>query len=372
MVTMKDVARAAGVSQAAVSYAYSRPNKLSQEQRRHIMETAARLGYPGPNIVGASLRSGKIGAIGVMLMDTLAYAFTDPSTHSLLQGIVRSHIFDDFALTLLPLPHDSESAASRVPDRSALRGLVDGIIVHSLPDDHPALLTLRSRGIPIVIVDAPHLAGVPLVGIPDRQAARGQMEHVLQLGHERIGIIAERLIPDGFRGYVTEERLALGTERVVRERVTGYREAYEAAGGNFEAVPIVEAGAFDVAAGTDIAQTLLGDHNVTAVVTTSDTMAVAALQVARQRGLLVPADLSVIGFDDAPEAERWNLTTIRQPMVEKGRLAAAMLFDMLSDDTEPADVSLPTDLVIRGTTSRQGAGAPPRPSTKGPGHSPRA
>jgi len=84
MVNMKDVARAAGVSQAAVSYAYSHPAKLSENQVRHIMKTADRLGYAGPNIIGSSLRSGgRTGAIGVMVMDTLHYAFTDASTKCL-------------------------------------------------------------------------------------------------------------------------------------------------------------------------------------------------------------------------------------------------------------------------------------------------
>ncbi|MGW3472265.1 LacI family DNA-binding transcriptional regulator [Saccharopolyspora sp. NPDC000995] len=349
MVTMKDVAQAAGVSQAAVSYAYSRPGKLSEGQLRHIMETAVKLGYPGPNVVGASLRSRKTGAIGVMVMDTLKYAFTDPSTKCLLEGVVRSDRLSDQALTLLPLPHEPEPVTGR--GRQALRGLVDRVIVHCLPDDHPGLLALRSRNIPIVVVDPPRIPGVPLVDIPDREAARSQLEHLLGLGHERIGIIAERLLPDGFHGPVSSDRRAKTTERVVRERLEGYREAFEAAGEDFERVPIVEAGAFDFTSGARSARALLHEHDLTAVVATSDTMALAALDVARQRGLNVPTDLSIIGFDDAPDAQIHGLTTIRQPMIEKGRLAAEMLFEMLSDALEPSDVTLPTELVVRETTA---------------------
>ncbi|MGW3472360.1 LacI family DNA-binding transcriptional regulator [Saccharopolyspora sp. NPDC000995] len=348
MVTMKDVARAAGVSQAAVSYAYSRPGKLSEGQRQHILETADRMGYAGPNVVGASLRSRKIGAIGVMVMDTLEYAFTDPSTKFLLEGVVSSGRLGEQALTLLPLPHDSDPVNGR--GRQALRGLVDGVIVHSLPDDHPDLPALSSRNIPVVIVDAPLLPGVPLVGIADRDAARKQFEHVLRLGHERIGILAERLLPDGFHGRVNADRRALGTERVVRERIEGYREAFDSAGGDFEQVPVVEAGAFDRESGSRAARILLDDHDLTAIVATSDTMAIAALDTARQRGLRVPADLSVIGFDDAPDAEARGLTTIRQPMVEKGRIATEMLFEILSG-AEPDSVTLPTELIIRATTT---------------------
>lgn len=348
MITMKDVALAAGVSQAAVSYAYSRPAKLSAGQVQHIMATAARLGYPGPNIVGASLRSGKLGAIGVMVMDTLAYAFTDPSTKALLEGVVQSHKLDDLALTLLPLPHDAAALADG--GRSALRGLVDGVIVHSLPDDHPALLVLRSRNIPIVIVDAPRIGGLPLVGIRDREAAREQIRHVMELGHTNIGVVVERLKPDGHRGMVDAVRRHESVERVNRERVEGYREELEAAGMDFDAVPIVEAGAFDEASGREVCQLLLDSSDLTAIVTTSDTMAIATVKAARDRGLDVPGDLSVIGFDDAPDAAAFELTTIRQPMVDKGHIAATMLVELMAGNDEIDGVTLPHEMVVRGTT----------------------
>lgn len=123
--------------------------------------------------------------------------------------------------------------------------LVDGAIVHSLPDNYPALLTLRARNMPLVIVDAPALPGVPLVGIRDRQAAGSQMRHLLELGHQRIGILVERLRPDGRRGRADPARWSNSPERVVRERIEGYRLAYEEAGHRFDAVPIIEVGAFD-------------------------------------------------------------------------------------------------------------------------------
>lgn len=358
MVTMKDVARAAGVSQAAVSYAYSRPSKLSATQVKHIMSTAERLGYAGPNIVGASLRSGKVGAIGVMVMDSLQYAFTDWSTKSLLEGVVESHLIDDCALTLLPLPHNVESLAQpdrRTSDggRSALRGLVDGVIVHSLPDDHPALMFLRARKIPIVVVDAPRMPGVPLVTVRDREAARGQMEHILELGHTNIGVIVDRLVPDGHRGWVDAERRSASTERVVRERLRGYADACTAAGIDFAAVPMVEAGAWDDSSALNAARTLLGESNITAVVTTSDTMALATLQVAEEMGVSVPGQLSVVGFDDVPTAESAGLTTVRQPMVDKGRIAANMLMELIAGNLEHEEQqTLPTELVVRRTTAR--------------------
>ncbi|MCG3754750.1 LacI family DNA-binding transcriptional regulator [Amycolatopsis sp. Poz14] len=345
MVTMREIARAAGVSQAAVSYAYNRPAKLSETQRRHILDTAARLGYAGPNVLGAGLRAGKVGAIGVMVMDSLEYAFTDPSTRALLEGIAQSRKFDDHALTLVPLPRSPVAADDGLPDQAALQGIVDGMIVHCLPDDHRSLRTLQSRGLPMVVVDAPLLPGVPRVCVQDRLAAQDQMRHLLDLGHRKTGVLAERLSPDGRRGLAGPGRRAESTERVVRERVAGYLDV--AAG----PVSVMEAGGFDRAAGTAAAHELLDTAPLTAIAATSDTMAIAALEAARARGLRVPDDLSVIGFDDAPDAERWSLTTMRQPMREKGRIVAEMLHDLLNGRTPAETVELPVDLVVRETTA---------------------
>jgi DNA-binding LacI/PurR family transcriptional regulator len=350
MVNMKDVAEAAGVSQAAVSYAYSRPDKLSAAQARRILQTAHRLGYAGPNVVGASLRSGKVGAIGVMVMDSLSYAFSDPSTTALLQGIAMNDQASGSAVTLIPLPYGTQGETGQ--QGSGLRGLVDGVIVHSLPDDHPALLVLRARRLPMVTVDAPHLPGVPLVGIRQRDAAEMQATHLLEQGHRRIAVITERLLPDGVHGWVSEERRRLCVEYGVRERLLGYEEAFGKFGADFASVPIYEAGGFAAAAGTRAAQEVLSMRgDITGVITTSDVMAFAVLEVAQTYGRRIPSDLSVIGFDDAPEAYRHGLTTLRQPILKKGEVAANLLFEMMAGRQTELETMLPAELVIRGTTS---------------------
>lgn len=355
VVNMSDVADAAGVSQAAVSYAYNRPEKLSGAQREHILATAAKLKYPGPNVIGSSLRSGKVGAIGVMVMDSMSYAFSDDSTKALLEGVVRVRQLDDMALTLIPLAHreyglDGTALEMSHDARPALRGLVDGAILHSLPDDNPALRILLRRGIPVVIVDAPFVETVPMIRIEDRKAAFAQVDHLVQLGHRRIGFLAERLRPDGMRGPVSRERRSMAVEHVVRERLEGYEAACLFHGIPFDSVPVIEAGGFSREAGLTAAADLL-DNDLTAVVATSDTMALAVLEVAQARGLSVPSDLSVFGFDDAPGASAAGLTTVRQPMVEKGELAAQMLLALLSGAEQVDSQILPWEVVIRNTTS---------------------
>jgi len=100
MPTMHDVAKAAGVSQAAVSYAYNRPHKLSEARRAHILAVAEKLGYAGPNPAGRSLRTGQVGALGLMITDSLPYAFDDPATTELLTGIPEVGELAEVALTL--------------------------------------------------------------------------------------------------------------------------------------------------------------------------------------------------------------------------------------------------------------------------------
>lgn len=357
---MKDVAVAAGVSQPAVSYAYNKPSEISEAQREHIFKVAKRLGYPGPNVRGRSLRSGRVGAIGLMIMDELPYAFVDPSTLGLLRGIGEIGELANTALALFPLQKDiANNADERGGESLAVRGFVDGLIAYSLPDNYPVVEMARKQGIPLVVVDAPVIANVPFVGIDDHGSGIAQMRHLLQLGHREIGVIADRLRPDGFKGRVTVERFAQSTEHVVRARIDGYLTAAKDFGIGFDELVIIEAGSFDYASGDWAAHSMLDTKQITGVATTSDVMASSMLKVAKQRGVVVPHELSVIGFDDIPEAAGLELTTIRQPLIEKGRQAARLLHQLLegtlNKQSSSARVVLPTELVVRGTTDKVGS-----------------
>jgi DNA-binding LacI/PurR family transcriptional regulator len=354
-VSMKDVAIAAGVSQPAVSYAYNKPSEISDSQREHILKVAKELGYPGPNVRGRSLRSGRVGAIGLMIMDALPYAFADPSTIGVLKGIGEFGELSSVALSLFPLQREfAESSVVSKGMSLALRGLVDGLIAHCLPDNYPGIEIALKQGIPMVLVDAPVIEGLPFVGIDDFGSGKAQMQHLLDLGHRRIGIIAERLRPDGQKGYVSRRRIQESTEHVVSERISGYLTAAQAAGLSFDDLVVVEAGGFDYADGYWAAERLLEKKGITAVAATSDVMALSMLTAARERRMSVPKQLSVIGFDDIPEAVGANLTTIRQSLVEKGRVAAQMLHELLNaEDPEAVEarrIILPTELIVRTST----------------------
>ncbi|WP_321852384.1 LacI family DNA-binding transcriptional regulator [Burkholderia diffusa] len=357
---MKDVALAAGVSQPAVSYAYNKPSEISEAQREHILAVAKKLGYPGPNVRGRSLRSGRVGAVGLMIMDELPYAFADPATTSLLRGIGEISELANVALALFPLQKDLANHPGDVENGSlAVRGFVDGLIAYSLPDHYPVIEVARRQGIPLVIVDAPIIDKVPFVGIDDLQSAIVQMRHLVELGHRKIGVVADRLRPDGVRGLVTRERFQQATENVVRARIEGYLRAAEAVGLGFDDIPIIEAGGFDRASGIWAAAQILEHTDLTAVAATSDVMALTLVHAAREQGVAVPDWLSVVGFDDIPEAAGAGLTTIHQPLIEKGRQAAQLLSELLNGSAarkpRAAKVMLPTELVVRSTTKAPAA-----------------
>ncbi|WP_409488239.1 LacI family DNA-binding transcriptional regulator [Pseudomonas promysalinigenes] len=355
MVSMKDVAKAAGVSQPAVSYAYSGSSKVSASQREHILSVAASLGYPGPNVRGRSLRSGRVGAIGLVVMDQLSYAFDDPWAMSLLKGIAKVNELSNVALTLFPMRSKKLEGDVDGDSNLAVRGLVDGLIISTLPDDHAIVQFIIKRNIPAVVIDSPRLEGIHYVGIDDRQAAIDQMEHIIGLGHRKIGVLVERLLPDGKKGVVNRARFKASTEMIVRERLTAYVDAAQKHGIGFDELVIVEAGGFTDALGREAALTLL-KRGVSAIVASSDVMALASLSQAKEMGMSVPEQLSVIGFDDIPEAGIRELTTIRQPLIEKGEWAARLLLEEL-ESREPIDPKVKifeTALVIRSSTGKPG------------------
>ncbi|MFE6158732.1 LacI family DNA-binding transcriptional regulator [Streptomyces sp. NPDC056486] len=346
---MRDVAQAAGVSQAAISYAYNRPEKLSAAQRERIFQVADQLGYAGPHSAGRTLRTGQVGAIGLMITDSLPYAFDDPATSALLKGISEAGEVAETALTLLPCPLESDQLAQR--SGVLLRGLVDGFLAYAMPEGHPAVETVLRRELPVVIIDGPNPGGLAWVGIQDREAARQAAAHLLALGHRSIGILVDRLVPDGYSGPVSPTRRRQARDRVMKERLAGYAAAFRAAGVPWGSATIIEAGGFHESASLSAARTLLGSEPVTAVLAATDVLALATMSTARDRGLRIPDDLSVVGFDDLPAAAGAQLTTVHQPLVDKGRRATQLLLEVI-EGGQPREICLPTELVVRETTAQ--------------------
>lgn len=349
------VARAAGVSASTVSNAFNRPERLTPALRERVLRAAAELGYGGPDPVARSLRSGRAGALGIVFRKSLGEAFDDPATAQLLRGVSHATDPQQLAIVLVPgLPDEAPSVAPAVRNAA-----VDGLIVYSLPGDDPLVTATLSRRVPTVIVDSPAADDLPatagtaidFVGIDDRTAAGTAVRHLLELGHRHLAILSLALSAYAHPGPAGAELRAQATASVPKARLRGCEQAVVAGGLDWTEVAVEQSPINNVASGRARAHALLDRvPEVTALFAFSDPLALGAALAARERGLSVPGDLSIVGFDDtAPESE--GLTSVHQPLLDKGRVAADRLLRTLTAESPPSPSEpLPTRLVVRGST----------------------
>ena len=318
--TLASLAAELGISRTTVSNAYNRPDQLSPQLRSRVMETAKRMGYPGPDPVARSLRTRKAGAIGLLLTEQVSYAFRDPGAVAFLEGLTLECDLARVGLLLVPARPDSEDVLA------VSSAAVDGFVVYSMPDDDPHLAAALARPVPAVICDQPSTTGADLVGIDDAAAIRGVADHLLGLGHRRIGVICMRLGRVNMDGPVSIDRQNAAHYHVQRNRLRGLREAFTAAGVAWDRVPVVERFEHSVDAGASAAAEVLAlDPGITALVATTDVFALGAINELIRRRQRVPEDVSVTGFDGIRSAIDAELTTVVQPVVEKGRQAGRLL-----------------------------------------------
>ncbi len=339
---LEDLARRLGVSRTTVSNAFSRPDQLSADLRARVLDAARQAGYAGPNPVARMLRTGRAGAIGLVLPEPLPFALDDPTTSELIRGIADA--CEERRLGLLIEPGALRAGDPRVIGDVA----VDGFIAYSLPRSAAALQRLLAGTTPLVVIDQPRLPDVATVTIDDRAAAREAARHLVGLGHRRFGIVALPLQADGYDGPADAARVANSDYDVTAQRLAGYREALEEAGIDAAAVPVVECAHSDEELGREAGRLLLGSTEApTAILAMSDRLALGVVAAAQDLRVPVPARLSVVGFDDVAAASRSRpaLTTVRQPLRLKGYAAARLLLD--APDRAADGVDLPVELVVR-------------------------
>jgi DNA-binding LacI/PurR family transcriptional regulator len=347
--TLLTLARDLGVSRATVSNAYNRPDQLSPALRARILTRAEELGFAGPDPMARGLRRGRVGAVGVLVDEGLSYAFSDPTTVLFLDGLARELQIDGLGLLLHAARPDSDSLG---PIRDAA---VDAWVVQSLPDGHPAVSAVRSRGRPVVVLDQPALPGVPVVGIDDAAGGEAAVRHLLELGHRRLAVLTMPLQAGGREGRADVRRQGEATYQVMRRRLTGAAAAAADAGLSWEQVAVVECTANDPDAGARAAAGLLvGPDAPTAVFACSDQLALGVLRAARTAGIRVPDELSVVGFDDSPSAlvAEPPLTTVAQPLRERGQAVGALVRALLRGEEVSSPAVSPVQLVLRSSTGQ--------------------
>jgi DNA-binding LacI/PurR family transcriptional regulator len=351
--TLASLAAELKVSRTTISNAYNRPDQLSAELRERIFTAAKRLGYPGPDPVARSLRTRRAGAVGLMITEPLNYSFSDPAALDFVAGLAESCEEAGQGLLLVAIgPNRSVAEGSA----AVLAAGVDGFVIYSASDDDPYLPVVQQRHLPVVVVDQPKdVPGTSRVGIDDRAAMCELAEYVLSLGHREIGLLTMRLgleRPDGSRrpAIADPDRLRTPHFHVQRERIAGVYDAIAAAGLDQRAVTVVETYEHLPTSGGAAAEVALAANpRLTALMCTADVLALSAMDYLRSRGIYVPGQMTVTGFDGIPDAVRRGLTTVVQPSMEKGRRAGRLLHQPPRNGLPVVDI-LDTRLV-RGRTA---------------------
>lgn len=326
------------MSTATVSRALRGMPNVTEATRVRVEEAARRLGYrPSPS--ASALATGRTRTIGLLTPWINRWYFSN-----VIEGAERRLRRAGYDALLYSFAVSEQGRTPRV-DPEVLRRRVDGILVVGLPLEPSEVEALEALGVPIVFVGTGHGAH-PAVGIDDVGLAWAATEHLLGLGHRRIGHITGT--PDDLRRWTPPEDRRRGWLRALREA-------------GIAAVPTWEEfGFFDIEGGTASTHRLLDRHpDLTAIFVASDEMAMGALLAARERGLRVPEDLSIIGVDGHEISELVGLTTMAQPVEEQGSAAAGTMLGLIGAEPRRAEdgagfVVFPTVLVARTTT------APPR------------
>ncbi|MFW6205662.1 MAG: LacI family DNA-binding transcriptional regulator [Gemmatimonadota bacterium] len=332
--TIRDVARQAGVSVATVSRVLNNSGPVSSSTRRRVEAVAEALDYV-PHGGARSLITRRTTNLGVILPDLYGEFFSE-----LIRGMDRATRAAGYHL-LLSGSHaaDVELAAAL----RAMRGRVDGLILMS-PEITPAeLVELIPRGLPVVLINTEvgKNGRFDTLNVDNRGGAYAAVQHLVSAGHSRIALINGRL-----------------ANHDARERRLGYRRALEEAG--LESASELELESdFTKAGGQRAARALLElEPRPTAVFAANDSMAVGALSAFREAGLRVPDEMAVVGFDDIPIAEYVTppLSTVKVDLLRFGERAVELVVDSLTDPSgrEPRDEIVETQLVIR----RSSDGAP--------------
>lgn len=334
--TIRDVAKKAGVGLGTVSRVLNQSPQVSDGTRQRVQDVIDELDY-SPNPIARRLSLGKTHTIAVIIP-----FFTRPAAVERLRGVTYSISGTKYDLIVA----DIETPEHRVAAfrELARRERVDGVLIISLPFSETDAEHFKKSGIPLVIIDVndPILHDFNRIVVDDIEGGRKAVQHLLDLGHTNIGYISD----------VLEEPFPFSASRA---RFKGYCQALEAEG--LKCYPDLHRhGEHSRSDAKIITEELLRMANrPTAIFAASDTQAIGVLEAAREIGLRVPEDLSVVGYDDVEIAELLGLTTVQQQLIESGEKGVRLLLEVMEDPLrEPKCEILPSEFIIRNTTAPPG------------------
>jgi DNA-binding LacI/PurR family transcriptional regulator len=333
-ITISEIAKRAGVSKTAVSFAFNDPARLPDATVQRILAVAEEVGYI-PNPVARSLSNNHTGNLGLLFPQPLPDILANPYMLDLLRGVGKACDAEGYNMMLVsPILGSMNHAVSGA--------VVDGFLTIGLEHYKATIALLDRREIPYVMIDSEPFDGAACVNVDDEAGAYAAMRHVLDHGHRRIAIFGIESGKHGlFETYV-------GT---IHRRMVGYRRALHELGMDVdgEQITLIECVCTHEGGYNHLVALLESGALPTAIVCMADIVAAGVLDAATERGIRVPDALSIIGYDDLPLC-RWTnppLSTVSQPSEEKGQYAAELLLQILQGNASLEHHVFPTRLVQR-------------------------
>lgn len=324
MATIKDVAKSAGVAVSTVSYALNGSSKVSEETRNKVLKAAEELNYI-PNSFAQNLKKSKKDLIALIVL-----GINGPVHDKLIMGIQDVAVMFGYNLIIF-CEANSQSAASY----SFLKeNIVDGAIIMSSNITDKEVLELSSTGLPLVLLDRKlDSSDVCSVLIDNRKGASEAVRHLIELNHKKIGFIngPENSYDnaDRFKGYL-DTLCSYGLDA---------KDSY------------ILKGAFTEQSGYDVMKKFLDESREipTAFFSANDEMLIGAMRAIKEKGLQVPEDIALIGFDDIQAATYVHptISTIKRPLYELGSFSAHTLFNLITGKMKSSGITLDVELVIR-------------------------
>jgi DNA-binding LacI/PurR family transcriptional regulator len=343
-IKLTDVAKAAGVSHGTASNVFSRPAIVREEVRERVLAAAHKLGYAGPDPKGRLLRAGKVNAIGVATAEPLSYFFDDPFARVVMSGISQACDATGAGISLVSAVNGEQLAWN------IQSALVDGFIVFCIEGGSRLVELTRERKLPFVALDYGFDdETIAAIGVDDVAGGRLAARHLAGLGHRRFAVLSLQFQEEGF-GPASKQRIDDAVYSGTRDRLNGYFEALREFGIDTDDIPVYETLNDAPTTRAGLEHIFASDQAPTAILAMSDTTALFALDWLRERGIAVPQQVSIIGFDGVPEGAlpEPTLTSIAQPMAEMGRRAVQ---NILEFDGTVRRETLDVELIVRGSTA---------------------